>query len=177
FVGGVDTDLIKKFQAGFEAGVAKVKPDDKVLVKYISSGTDFSGFNDSAKGQTIAAGLYAANADVVYHAAGGSGAGVFKAAASADRLAIGVDQNQYFQVEADQQKCMLSSMIKRVDIGVYDTIKAFAGDKFKAGTTVYDLTNGGIDFATEGGQIVDKAAIDALKQDIIDGKIKVPTAP
>ena len=177
FVGGVDTDLIKKFEAGYKAGVAEVDPDVKVQVKYISSGSDFSGFNDSAKGETIAAGLYDAGADVVYHASGGSGPGVIKAAAAADRLVIGVDQNQYFQVSEAQQKCMLTSMIKRVDVGVYSTVESFVKGEFKAGTSVFDLTNGGIDFATEGGQVPDTKQIDDLKQKIIDGDIKVPTTP
>lgn len=177
FVGGVETTLIKKFEAGFKAGVDEVDPDVKVEVKYLSPDGDFSGFNDSAKGQTVTSGLYDAGADVVYHAAGGSGAGVFKAAAKADRLAIGVDSNQYFQVDAKQQPCILSSMLKRVDVAVYDTIKAFAADQFKAGVSTFDLANGGIDYSTAGGQVKDKAAIDALKQKIIDGDITVPTEP
>ncbi len=177
FVGGVETDLIKKFQAGYEAGVAKVSKDTKVEVKYITPDGDFSGFNDPAKGKTIAKGLYSAGADLVYHAAGGSGSGVFEAAAAADRLAIGVDSNQYLQVKAAQQKCILTSMLKRVDVAVYATIKAYAGGNFKAGTTRFDLANGGIDFATEGGQIKDQAQLEKLKKDIIDGTIKVPTAP
>jgi len=177
FVGGVETDLIKKFQAGYEAGVAKVAKDDKVEVKYITPDGDFSGFNDPAKGKTIAKGLYDAGADVVYHAAGGSGSGVFEAAADADHLAIGVDSNQYLQVPAKQQKCILTSMLKRVDVAVYSTIKDFVSGDFKAGTSTFDLKNGGIDFATQGGQIKDEKQLDQFKQDIIDGKIKVPTAP
>lgn len=177
FVGGVETDLIKKFQAGFEAGVAEVNPDAKVEVKYLTPDGDFSGFNDSAKGQTVASGLYDAGADVIFHAAGGSGAGVFKAATEADRLAIGVDSDQYFQVDEAEQKCMLSSMLKRVDVGVYDTIAAYAGDDFKAGVQVFDLANGGIDYSQAGGQVKDPAQIDDLKQQIIDGEIEVPTAP
>lgn len=177
FVGGVETELIKKFQAGFEAGVAEVDADVKVEVKYLTPDGDFSGFNDSAKGQTVSKGLYDAGADVVYHAAGGSGAGVFKAAAAADRLAIGVDSDQYFQVDAKQQPCILSSMLKRVDVAVYDTIKAYVAGEFKAGVTTFDLSNGGIDFSTAGGQIKDSAAIDDLKQQIIDGDIEVPTKP
>ncbi|HWJ62276.1 MAG TPA: BMP family ABC transporter substrate-binding protein, partial [Acidimicrobiales bacterium] len=177
FVGGVETDLIKKFQAGYEAGVAEVKPDAKVEVKYLTPDGDFSGFNDSAKGQTVAAGLYDAGADVIFHAAGGSGAGVFKAATEADRLAIGVDSDQYFQVDEAEQKCMLSSMLKRVDVGVYDTIGKYAGDEFEGGVEVFDLANGGIDYSQAGGQVKDPAQIDDLKQQIIDGEIEVPTAP
>ena len=177
FVGGVETDLIKKFQAGFEAGVAEVNKDAKVDVKYITPDGDFSGFNDPAKGKTIAAGLYDNGADVIFHAAGGSGSGVFTAATEADRLAIGVDSDQYFQVDAAEQKCMLSSMLKRVDVGVYDTIANFAGDDFKSGVQVFDLANGGIDYSVAGGQVKDQAQIDDLKQQIIDGDIKVPTEP
>ncbi|MCU1372428.1 MAG: family transporter substrate-binding protein [Ilumatobacteraceae bacterium] len=177
FVGGVETSLIKKFQAGFEAGVAEVNKDAKVEVKYLTPDGDFSGFNDSAKGQTVASGLYDAGADVIFHAAGGSGAGVFKAATEADRLAIGVDSDQYFQVDEAEQKCMLSSMLKRVDVGVYDTIAAYAGDKFESGVQVFDLANGGIDYSQAGGQVKDSAQIDDLKQQIIDGDIEVPTEP
>ena len=177
FVGGVETELIKKFQAGFEAGVAEVNSDANVEVKYLTPDGDFSGFNDPAKGETTAAGLYDAGADVVYHAAGGSGAGVFKAAEEADRLAIGVDSDQYFQVDEGQQACIASSMLKRVDVAVYDTIKALVGDEFEAGVTTFDLSNGGIDYSTAGGQIPDTAKIDDLKQQIIDGDIEVPTTP
>jgi len=177
FVGGVETELIKKFEAGYAAGVAEVNPDVKVEVKYLTPDGDFSGFNDSAKGETVASGLYDAGADVVFHASGGSGAGVFKAAQEADHLAIGVDSDQYFQVDEAQQKCMLSSMLKRVDVAVYDTIAKYAGDEFKAGQSVYDLSNGGIDYSTAGGQVKDTDAIDELKQQIIDGEIEVPTTP
>ena len=177
FVGGVETDLIKKFEAGFTAGVEEVNADATVEVKYLTPDGDFSGFNDSAKGQTVAAGLYDAGADVIFHASGGSGAGVFNAAEEADRLAIGVDSDQYFQVEAAQQECMLSSMLKRVDVGVYDTIAALASDEFEAGVQVFDLSNGGIDYSVAGGQVKDQAQIDDLKQQIIDGDIEVPTAP
>jgi basic membrane protein A len=177
FVGGVETDLIKKFEAGYVAGVEAVDPDVAVEVKYLTPDGDFSGFNDSAKGETVAAGLYDAGADVVYHAAGGSGAGVFTAAEAADRLAIGVDSDQYFQVEEGQQACIASSMLKRVDVAVYQTIAAFAADEFEASVTTFDLSNGGIDYSTAGGQVVDEAEIEDLKQQIIDGDITVPTAP
>lgn len=177
FVGGVETDLIKKFQAGYEAGVEAVNPDATVEVKYLTPDGDFSGFNDPAKGETVAAGIYDVGADVVYHAAGGSGDGVFKAAVEADRLAIGVDSDQYFQVDEAGQACMLSSMLKRVDVAVYETIKALVADEFVADVTSFDLSNGGIDYATAGGQVPDPEAIDELKQQIIDGEIEVPTAP
>ena len=176
FVGGVDTELIKKFEAGYTAGAKAVNPDIKVEVKYISTGDDFSGFGNPAGGETIAAGLYEAGADVVYHAAGGSGEGVFKAAVTADRLAIGVDSNQYLSATAPQQKCILTSMIKRVDVGVYTTIKNYL-DGQSGGISEFTLSNDGVGYATQGGQIVDTKAIDELQKKIIDGDIEVPDTP
>ena len=90
---------------------------------------------------------------------------------------IGVDNNQYFQVPAAQQKCMLTSMIKRVDVAVYDSIVDYVNGDLKGGVNEFDLANGGIDFATEGGQIPDTDQIEEFKQQIIDGDIKVPKAP
>ena len=85
FVGGVEVPLIKKFEAGYEAGAKAVKPDIKVQTKYLTQPPDFSGFNDPAKGKTAAEGMYDGGADVVYQAAGGSGGGVFEAAKAAER--------------------------------------------------------------------------------------------
>ncbi|MEL7209924.1 MAG: BMP family ABC transporter substrate-binding protein, partial [Actinomycetota bacterium] len=81
FVGGVNTELIQKFQAGFEAGVAEIDPSITVDVQYLTEPPNFDGFTDPALGKEAAASMYADGADVVYHAAGGSGAGVFEAAA------------------------------------------------------------------------------------------------
>ena len=177
FVGGVDTELIKKFEAGYTAGAKEVNPDIKVEVKYLSTGDDFSGFADPAGGETTAKGLYEAGADVVYHAAGGSGGGVFKAAVAADHLAIGVDSNQYLAASAPEQKCMLTSMIKRVDVSVYDTIKAYIGGAKGGDVSSFSLEDDGIGYATQGGQIEDEKQLEDFQQQIIDGKIKVPTTP
>jgi basic membrane protein A len=177
FVGGVDTELIKKFEAGYTAGAEAVNPDIKVEVKYISTGDDFSGFSDPAAGETTAAGLYEAGADVVYHASGGSGGGVFKAAAEADRLAIGVDSNQYLAASKAEQACILTSMLKRVDVAVYETIKNYIGGQEGGEISAFSLANDGIGYATQGGQIPDEAQLEEFKQEIIDGAIKVPTEP
>jgi basic membrane protein A len=177
FVGGVENDLIKKFQAGFEAGAKEARDDVEIESKYIAPDGDFSGFDDQAKGKTVAAGLYENGADVVYHASGKSGLGVFRAAVEADRLAIGVDSNQYLSADEEQQKCILTSMLKRVDIAVYDAIKSFVGGDLEAGVQTYDLENGGIDYATQGGQLEETDKIEEFKQQIVDGDIEVPTEP
>ena len=95
FVGGVEQPLIQKFQAGYVQGAKAVAPDVQVDVKYLSPAGDFSGFNDAAKGQVVASGQLDAGADVIYHAAGASGQGVFQAVKAANKMAIGVDSDQY----------------------------------------------------------------------------------
>ena len=125
-------DLIKKFEAGFIAGATAVNPDIEILSQYVSQPPDFNGFNDSAKGKEIATAMYADGADVVYHAAGATGLGVFEAAKEAGEpgsvWAIGVDSDQYNQVSADLQPYILTSMLKRVNVAVYETIKAYVED-------------------------------------------------
>ncbi|HEY0775090.1 MAG TPA: BMP family ABC transporter substrate-binding protein, partial [Nocardioidaceae bacterium] len=95
FIGGVEVPLIQKFEAGFIAGAQEVNPNIKIEKTYLTQAPDFSGFNDPAKGKTAAQGMFDAGADVVYHAAGGSGGGLFEAAAESDNWAIGVDSDQY----------------------------------------------------------------------------------
>lgn len=176
FVGGVNTPLIQKFQAGYQAGVMAVRPSDTVQVKYLTQPPDFTGFNDLAKGQTAAQGMYDAGVDIVFAAAGGSGTGVFKAAKAAGKLAIGVDSDQYNQPAlASVKSVIMTSMIKKVDVAVLDFITSVKDGTFVAGQRVYDLKAGGIDYATSGGQINDvKAELDQYKKKIISGEITVP---
>lgn len=176
FIGGVDVPLIHKFQAGYEAGAKAVTPDIKIDVKYLTQPPDFTGFNDPAKGQTAAAGMYDSGADVVYAAAGGSGGGVFKAAKAANKLAIGVDSDQYKTADPAVQSVIMTSMLKKVDVAVYDFIKSATEGTYTAGPKVYDLKAGGVDYSTSGGKVDDiKSKLDDYKQQIIDGKITVPT--
>ena len=177
FIGGVNTPLIAKFQAGFDAGAKATNASIKVDNKYITEPPDFGGFNAPDKGQTIAKGMYDGGADVVYAAAGGSGAGVFKAAKAAGRLGIGVDSDQYnLPSLADVKSVILTSMVKRVDVAVFDFLASAVNGKPLSGQHIYDLKVGGVDFSTSGGQVDDiKAKLDAAKADIISGKIKVPT--
>ena len=175
FIGGVQTDLIKKFQAGFEAGVKAVNPSIKIDVKYLTQPPDFSGFNSVDKGKAAAEGMYQSGADVVYHAAGGSGGGVFTAAKAAGAWAIGVDSDQAKTAPADVRDVILTSMIKKVDVGVYDFITSVKDGTFKAGNKIFDLKAGGVDYSTTGGHVDDiKAKLDDYKQKIISGEITVP---
>jgi basic membrane protein A len=177
FVGGVNTPLINKFEAGYDAGAKAVNPNIKIESAYLTQPPDFTGFNDPGKGKTAAEGQFDAGADVVYHAAGGSGLGVFQAAKAANGLAIGVDSDQYKTASADLQPVILTSMIKHVDVAVYNFIKSFVDGKPLTGTQTFDLKVGGVDYSTSGGQVDDiKSKLDDFKKQIVDGTIKVPTS-
>jgi basic membrane lipoprotein Med (substrate-binding protein (PBP1-ABC) superfamily) len=180
FVGGVDTELIHKFEAGYVAGAQAVNPSITIDRQYISPEGDFSGFNDPAKGQIVAQGMYDAGADIVYHAAGGSGLGVFQAAAASGGRAIGVDSDQYNTVDDPAlQAVIMTSMLKRVDNAVQSFIDSFVDGSVEGGTDiVYDLESEGVGLSTTGGFIDDiQDDIDSYRQQIIDGEIEVPTTP
>jgi basic membrane protein A len=183
FIGGVETDLIKKFEAGYVAGAKKVKADVKVEVKYITQPPDFGGFNDPAKAKEIALSMYGNGADVIYAAAGGSGSGMFEAAKEVSDKGtkvwgIGVDSDQYNTVDPSLKSFVLTSMLKRVDVAVYNVIDEQAKAQFKGGTKVFDLKAGGVGYSTTGGYVASfTKQVDDLKQQIIDGKITVPTKP
>ncbi|MGB3441205.1 MAG: BMP family ABC transporter substrate-binding protein [Actinophytocola sp.] len=180
FVGGVNVPLIQKFQAGFEQGVETVAPDAKIVSKYITEAGDLTGFADPAKGQVAAKGLIDRGADVVYHAAGASGKGVFAAAKEANVQAIGVDSDQYNQtVVAEYKDIIITSMLKRVDVAVFDYISAVAATDLGSLPQVFDLKVDGVGYSTSGGKIDDetKSWVEAYKQQIIEGKIKVSDTP
>ncbi|MGB0190737.1 MAG: BMP family lipoprotein, partial [Nocardioides sp.] len=120
FVGGVETPLIQKFEAGYVAGAESVNPDIEVDVTYLTQVPDFSGFADPAKGKTAAQGMYDNGADIVYHASGGSGGGVFEAASESGNWAIGVDSDQYNTADPSVQESILTSMLKNVNVAVYE---------------------------------------------------------
>jgi len=178
FIGGVNVDLIKKFEAGYVMGAKAVNPAIKVQVKYLTQPPDFSGFGDPAKGKTAAEGMFQQGADVVYAAAGGSGGGVFTAAAAARKMAIGVDSDQALTAPAAVKDIIITSMLKKVDVATFDFIKSLTEGKFTAGTKVFDLKAGGVDYSLTGGKVDDiKAKLDDFKAQIIAGTIKVPTKP
>lgn len=170
FIGGMEVPLIKKFEAGFRAGVMTVKPDAKVLVAYAGS------FSDPGKGKEIALSQYAGGADVIYHASGGTGLGLFQAAQEkgAGFWAIGVDSDQYHLAP----KNTLTSMMKNVDVAVFETIKATKEGNFKAGTVVFGLKENGVGLAPTTDKNTPKEVLDrtnALAKLIIEGKLTVPT--
>lgn len=179
FVGGVDVPLIQKFEAGFYQGAKAAAPKIKIEKKYLTPAGDVSGFNDPTKGNAASGGLIDGGADVLYHAAGASGKGVFSAAKARGALAIGVDSDQYKQTTvAESKDVIISSVLKRVDVAVYDYIAAAARNDLSTLPKVFDLSVDGVGYATSGGQIDDiKTTLEAYKAAIVAGQIKVSDKP
>ena len=176
FVGGVETPLIKKFEVGYEAGAKAVNPDIEIQSRYLTQPPDFSGFGDPAKGKTAAEGMFDKGADIVYHAAGGSGAGVFEAAKDADAKAIGVDSDQALTADPSVRDVILTSMLKNIDVAVFSYLQGVADGKVPTGPTVYDLKVDGVGYSKTGGQVDDIASkLDEYKKQIVDGSITVPS--
>jgi basic membrane protein A and related proteins len=184
FVGGQQGQgLIEKFQAGYEAGIKYIADQDgksiKVLVDY--AGNTPEAFRNPAKGKELALKQIGEGADVIYHASGGTGAGVIATAADKKVYAIGVDSDQSLTASPAEQKWILTSMLKRVDNAVQQTIGEYVNGTEKGGIKTFGLKEGGIDYAQNQynkellGDI--PTTLDELKQKIIDGEIKVPTKP
>ena len=167
FVGGMDIPLIRRFQCGYEQGAKHANA--KVEVSANMTGTTPSAWNDPARGAELAKAQFAKGVDVIFAAAGGTGTGVYQAAKDAGKLAIGVDSNQNHL----HPGTMLTSMVKRVDVAVYNAFKGTTPGIIDLG-----LKEGGVDYAMDANnaKLVSadmKAKVDAAKADIIAGKIKV----
>ncbi|MDH6124165.1 BMP family ABC transporter substrate-binding protein [Kitasatospora sp. GP82] len=179
FIGGVQSELIKKFEAGYKAGVASVDPSIKVETTYLTTPPDFSGFNDPGKGKEAAQGQLDKDADVIYTAAGSSGAGAIEAVSQAGKWAIGVDADQAQQPALSKYKDhILTSMVKNVNVAVFEYIKAAKDGNPFTGVKNFDLKSNGVSLATSGGHIDDiKGKLDDATKAITTGATKVPTAP
>ncbi|HFI0707886.1 TPA: BMP family protein [Streptococcus suis] len=185
FVGGMKSEVIDRFEAGFVAGVKSVDESIKIDIQYAGS------FGDAAKGQTIAAAQYAAGADIIFHASGGTGNGVFAAAKAenetrneADKVwVIGVDRDQsaegaYTSKDGKESNFVLASTLKQVGTAVKDIATKAENGEFPGGEIVrYTLADKGVELAeTNLSDDAAKAVADA-KQAILDGKIEVPEKP
>ena len=178
FLGGQESDLISKFQAGYEAGVESVCPDCEVIVQYAGSTPD--AFNDPARGNEISLQQINQGADIIYHASGATGAGLFEAASAENIFAIGVDSDQ---AELNPDAPILTSMVKRVDNAVFQTTEAARNGEFPGGEVqTFGLEDNGVALAPYGrfdDQVPQevKDQVDEARQGIIDGEIEVPDAP
>lgn len=176
FVGGMKIPLIEKFEAGFIAGVKYCNRKVQVFSDY--AGTTGEAFRDPVKGKELASAQYDRGADIIYHASGGTGIGVFEAAVIKKRLAIGVDADQSLTTKPDQRKQILTSMLKRVDVAVYEAIRSVVNGSYKGGIRGFGLKENGVGYAVNQ---YNKAMIqdivprlEAVRKDIIAGKIVVP---
>lgn len=176
FVGGMNSPLIQKFQAGYTAGVHYVCPDCRVIAQY--AGVTPDAFRNPGKGKELALSQYQDGVNVIFHASGSTGLGVFEAARQTNKLAIGVDADQYSEAPGH----VLTSMVKGVDAAVFDAIKRVKDGTFKGGIYSYGLAQNGVRYVYDEHNkalIPDsvQARLQQLRADIIAGKIKVPTTP
>jgi basic membrane protein A len=174
FVGGMKIPLIRKFEAGYEAGVHHVCPKCRVLGAY--AGSEPKAFADPSLGEELASAQYANGADVIFHAAGKTGDGVFAAAKNHGGRAIGVDSDQYEAMPC----CVVTSMVKRVDVAVVDITKDVIAGKFRGGMHELGLAEDGVAFVADDRnrhllppEVVQQAR--AIAEQIIAGKIVVPS--
>ena len=174
FVGGMQIPLIKKFEAGYVAGAHAVNPSAQVLIKY--AGTTGSAFKDPTKGKELGLAEYNQGADIIYHASGSTGLGVFEAARERDKLAIGVDSDQHDEAPGH----ILTSMVKRVDVAVFDTIRQTVEGHWQGGVRVFGLAQDGVTWVYDDRNkalIPDaaKAKVDSLRAEIVAGRITAPS--
>jgi basic membrane lipoprotein Med (substrate-binding protein (PBP1-ABC) superfamily)/DNA-binding SARP family transcriptional activator len=191
FIGGLDAPIIWKFEAGFEQGARAVRPDIEVRVVYLR-GPPFSGFNDPEQALRVATRLYRKGADVIYHAAGASGWGLFRAAYEVSGelgthlWAIGVDADQYRQIRyavgedlaAVWREHILTSMMKRVDTAVRTVMEEHSRGDWQGGVRWFGLAEGGVELAYSGGFIDDiRPELDRLRAQVVSSEIEVSVLP
>ncbi|WP_338754092.1 BMP family protein [Bacillus sp. FJAT-52991] len=185
FIGGTDSDLINKFAGGFEAGVKAVNPKAEVKIEFAGA------FDKADKGQQMASAMYSSGIDVIYHAAGATGNGVFTEAKglkqkdpSKDYWVIGVDRDQAEEgkvnVNGKEMNVTLTSMVKRVDVAVQDLATKAKDGKFPGGEVIaYGLEDGAVGIAPTQDNVSDEAkkAVDEWAEKIKSGEVKVPEKP
>ena len=181
FIGGVNIPLIQRFHAGFQAGARAVNPDIEILSSYLSEPPDFSGWNQPGAAKISGQSFYEQGADIVYHAAGGAGNGLFEAAkeysdSSGSKVwAIGVDSDQYNTVSEDVRDYILTSMLKRVDVAVYETISSVVDGTCPGGVRSFALADDGVGYSTSGGYVDDiQDQLEDYKARVVSGEITVP---
>lgn len=173
YIGGMDIPLIRRFAMGYAAGAEYINPKIKVSENYV--GVTGEAWNNPAKAKELALAQFAKGIDVIFVAAGSSGTGVFDAAEENGKFAIGVDSNQNWV----RPGTILTSMLKAVDVAVYETIKDTLNGKFTPGLVNYGLANHGVDYTLDkyNEKLITpemKKRVDEIKQKIIAGEIQVP---
>lgn len=169
FIGGMEVPVIARFEYGYKAGVKEANPNVDVSVQY--AGT----FGDAAKGKSIANQMYGNGADIILSAAGGTGLGAIESAKEQNKYAIGVDRDQSDLAPEN----VLTSALKKVNVGVYDTIKDFVEGKLVGGEEkVYGLKEDGVGIPESTNKLLPQEVIDyvnSMIEKIKNDEIKVPT--
>jgi basic membrane protein A len=180
FIGGMKIPLIEKFETGFKAGVKAVNPKCEIYANY--AGLTGNAFKDPTKGKELALSMYDKGADIIYHASGSTGLGVFEAAFQKKKFAIGVDADQYQSAPKEMQdaQVILTSMVKRVDEAVFQTIKSVQEEQFHGGVRMFDLKSKGIDYVYDehNKPLIPESVhqkVEELRTKIINGEIIVPS--
>jgi len=173
FVGGMDVPLIHKFEAGYRAGARHVAPQTEVLVGY--AGVTAQAFKDPAKGKELANSMFGRGADVIFHASGTTGFGVFESAREHGKLAIGVDSDQYDEAPGH----ILTSMVKDVDIAVFETVKRVQEGRFQGSVMEFGLRESGVHIVRDDRNsdiFPDEvyARVQALRDSVAQGLLQVP---
>ncbi|MCU0373246.1 MAG: BMP family ABC transporter substrate-binding protein [Ignavibacteria bacterium] len=172
FIGGMESSLIRKFEKGYEQGAKYINPDIKIFKSYV--GITGEGFKNPGKAEEIAKSQYNNGADIVYHASGLSGIGVFKAARELDKLIIGVDLDQYSEAPG----FVLTSMVKIVDVIIFETLRDYKNGQFRGGIRSLGLKEKGVGYIFDDnnknliGRDIQKR-IEEIRDKIISGEIKV----
>jgi len=174
FVGGMDIPLIHKFEAGYRAGVLHVCPDCQVVAQY--AGVTPEAFRNPGRGKELALSQYNNGVNVIFHASGSTGLGVFEAARQAGKLAIGVDADQYKEAPG----YVLTSMVKGVDAAVFDAIKSVHDGTFRGGVRQFGLKEHGVYLVEDStnARLIPpavRARLAGLADSIVAGQIQVPT--
>lgn len=175
FIGGMDSPIIRKFQTGYLAGAKAVRPGIQVFSKY--AGITGQAYNDPQKGYQIATRMYKEGADIIYHAAGATGAGLFRAAKKMNRLAIGVDTDQSAQAPGR----VLTSMMKNIDVAVFESVQSCVQGNFSGGLKTFGLKEHGVGFVynDQNKKLIPKDVYNqvlTLRDKIIAGELMVPAA-
>jgi basic membrane protein A len=173
FIGGMTGPLIKKFELGFAAGVRETCPTCALHVGYAGSTPD--AYRDPAKGKALAASQISLGTDVIYHASGATGHGVFEAAKDARIAAIGVDTDQHDEMPG----VVVTSMVKRADVAVFETIRAVKEQRFRAGFSVLGLREGGVDYVSQGPHATRlddtlRERVERMRAAVVSGQVQVP---
>ena len=174
FLGGMDIPLIHKFETGFQAGAKLVRPEIEILTAY--AGVTPEAFKDPAKGKELSLGMYDSGADIIYHASGSTGLGLFEAAKIKDKLAVGVDADQWGEMPGH----LLTSMIKRVNMAVFSTVRDCQQGKFQGGIRDLGLKEDGVGYVYDDHNralippgVAEK--VEEIRRRIVSGELVVPT--